>query len=339
MKSRRIGFRDVIRWMTGFQVGRPDWLILEATNHCNLQCPVCGAGNGSLSMEKGYLPKSQFASLASAADRLRPKAVCLHARGEPLLHPDLSALIEMLHKKGLHTHLATNGMLLTKQLARGLRQAGLDQLVISHPGLTPANYRACRGVAMRPGFEDGLMDALQAWQGSDGDVIIRSLVLPGLDTNGPGEVSRFLKKWLVHPAVRRVEFTGYQPWPLHVSEAWLPGIQSKPRICSLAFDRLTMLWDGTLTPCSDDITAALSLGKWPQTGFRDAFNGHKVRRIRRAHMHKSLDRHPLCRHCLLPRVSAPIVHAERREVAHRSGDGLGAWYERKGRKMWRLLQA
>ncbi len=287
-------------------------------------------------MIKGFLPRERFEDLAQAAYDLRPQAVCLHARGEPLLHPHLLELIEVLHAKGLRTHLATNGLMLAPDMAQGLLVAGLDQLVVSHPGISAENFRACRGTDLAPAYESALADALRSWEGSGRSVTIRCLTLPKLHSDGPAAMAAFLARWLVHPAVGQVEFTGYQPWPHHVYEELLPGIHSRPRICSLTFDRLTMLWDGTLTPCSDDIRGELALGTWPQMSLSDAFNCRRVRQIRRAHMHFSAQ-DTICRRCLLPRASAPLVFAVKKEIAHRSGDGLTSWLDSKGRRMWQIF--
>ena len=337
VKLERNGLAAAVRWLNGYQIGRPDWLILETTNRCNQKCPICGAGNGTYAMPKGFLPRGWFADLATAAFELRPAAVCLHARGEPLLHPHITELIGALHAKGLQTHMATNGLLLTSDLARGLRNAGLDQLVVSHPGISAENYRACRGADQPPHYETGLMKALQAWEGSGRDVIIRCLTLPAALSDGPQAMSGFLAKWLGHAAVQRVEFTAYQPWPQHVCEDLLPGIHSRPRICDMTFDRLAMLWDGTLTPCSNDIRGELAIGRWPQISLHRAFNCPEVRRVRRAHMHRSTRRNALCRRCLLPRAASPLAFASRRELSGRRDAQLEKWFRHKGRLMWRFF--
>ena len=327
-----------MRWLTGLQIGRPDLLILETTNHCNLQCPICGAGNEPHSMIKGYLPREQFEALVATAYELQPRTVCLHARGEPLLHPHLAELVGMLHKKGLHTHLATNGLLLTPSIAQELQAAGLDQLVVSHPGLSAENYRACRGTDLLPTYEAALMDALKTWEGSGQEVRIRCLMLSNLLVDGPAAITRFLTRWLVHPAVSRIEFTGYQPWPHHVYEELLQGLHTKPRICTQTFDQLTMLWDGTLTPCTNDTRGELALGTWPDMSLVSAFNCRRVRQIRQAHMHPP-PRDLVCRHCLMPRSSSPVVFASKKDIVHRSNEKLDAWMNTKARKMWQIFKA
>jgi MoaA/NifB/PqqE/SkfB family radical SAM enzyme len=57
--------------------------------------------------------------------------------GEPMLHPDLDAIIQRIRERGAIATLITNGLLLTRDRIEGLNQAGLDYLQISIDNLMP----------------------------------------------------------------------------------------------------------------------------------------------------------------------------------------------------------
>ncbi len=57
--------------------------------------------------------------------------------GEPLLHPDLDAIIGRIRRHGILAGLLTNGYLLTVERIERLNRAGLDRLQISIDNVTP----------------------------------------------------------------------------------------------------------------------------------------------------------------------------------------------------------
>ena len=57
--------------------------------------------------------------------------------GEPLLHPDLDAIVARVRAQGMIATLITNGYLLTRERIAGLNRAGLDHLQISIDNVVP----------------------------------------------------------------------------------------------------------------------------------------------------------------------------------------------------------
>jgi len=64
--------------------------------------------------------------------------------GEPLAHPEIVNMVAEAHEIGLKTEVITNGHLLDKDMAKGFIRAGLDTLVVSVDGTTPASYEDVR---------------------------------------------------------------------------------------------------------------------------------------------------------------------------------------------------
>ena len=58
-------------------------------------------------------------------------------RGEPLLHPDLDAIIRHIRHRGVIATLITNGYLLSRDRITRLNRAGLDHLQISIDNVLP----------------------------------------------------------------------------------------------------------------------------------------------------------------------------------------------------------
>lgn len=84
-------------------------IYLEITNVCNLRCSFCPG----TAREKRFLSVEEFRHLAQ---KLRPHTeyLYLHVMGEPLLHPQLDAILAIAHELGFRVCLTTNGTLLGK---------------------------------------------------------------------------------------------------------------------------------------------------------------------------------------------------------------------------------
>jgi MoaA/NifB/PqqE/SkfB family radical SAM enzyme len=70
--------------------------------------------------------------------------------GEPLMHPDIVAMVTQAKALGGSVELITNGTMLTRAMSRQLVAAGLDMLWVSLDGATPASYADVRLGAALP---------------------------------------------------------------------------------------------------------------------------------------------------------------------------------------------
>jgi MoaA/NifB/PqqE/SkfB family radical SAM enzyme len=99
---------------------------------CNLACTYC---NEFDDFSKPVPTEEMFRRI----DRLGAMgtAIITISGGEPLLHPDLDAIITRIRKNGIITGLITNGYLLVRERIERLNRAGLEYLQISIDNLRP----------------------------------------------------------------------------------------------------------------------------------------------------------------------------------------------------------
>ena len=102
------------------------------TRRCNLACTYC---NEFDDFSKPVPTEEMFARI----DRLGEfgTAIITISGGEPLLHPDLDAIISRIRKNGAIAGLITNGYLLTEDRIERLNRAGLEYLQISIDNAMP----------------------------------------------------------------------------------------------------------------------------------------------------------------------------------------------------------
>jgi MoaA/NifB/PqqE/SkfB family radical SAM enzyme len=99
---------------------------------CNLACTYC---NEFDDVSKPVPTEEMFARI----DRLGSfgTSIVTISGGEPLLHPDLDAIIARIRKNGILAGLITNGYLLVRERIERLNRAGLEYLQISIDNVMP----------------------------------------------------------------------------------------------------------------------------------------------------------------------------------------------------------
>jgi len=102
------------------------------TRRCNLSCTYC---NEFDDFSKPVPAEEMFRRI----DRLGAMgtSVITISGGEPLLHPDLDAIIARIRKNGILAGLITNGYLLVADRIERLNRAGLEYLQISIDNVQP----------------------------------------------------------------------------------------------------------------------------------------------------------------------------------------------------------
>ncbi|HSJ25108.1 MAG TPA: radical SAM protein [Longimicrobiales bacterium] len=141
----------------------PRHLEVAITAHCNLRCIGCRYGREF--MPGSQLPLPVVRQLLDDAKEVGMWDVRFYG-GEPLLHPDLPAMVRHAVDIGLGAYVTTNGMLLERRIDE-LYDAGLRTLNIGYYG-TGAHYDAY--VQRRNRF-DQLERSLAALRDGYGDEI------------------------------------------------------------------------------------------------------------------------------------------------------------------------
>jgi MoaA/NifB/PqqE/SkfB family radical SAM enzyme len=117
---------------------------LVVTDDCNLSCGYCNE----------YIPGAPpvpLATLKARIDKLDALGVMVYdiLGGEPLLHPDLFALIRYMKTKRQNiVILITNGFLLNAEKVAALNDSGLDLMQISVDSISPtvSSHKALKSV-------------------------------------------------------------------------------------------------------------------------------------------------------------------------------------------------
>jgi pyrroloquinoline quinone biosynthesis protein E len=110
-------------------VPRPYGLLAELTHRCPLHCPYCSNPLGLVPRGDELKPADWMRVLEEAA-ALGVVQVGFSG-GEPLLYPELPALVAAARREGMYTNLITSAIGLTGPLLERLKGSGLDTIQIS----------------------------------------------------------------------------------------------------------------------------------------------------------------------------------------------------------------
>jgi radical SAM protein with 4Fe4S-binding SPASM domain len=117
-------------------------VVWEMTSRCNLTCIHCHASCGESSPDELTTIEGRAVIDRIAASGIR---TFVFTGGEPLLRDDLFELIAHARSRRLKVFLATNGTLITEEVASRLRHYKVG-VVIGLDGMSPATHDAIRGI-------------------------------------------------------------------------------------------------------------------------------------------------------------------------------------------------
>ncbi len=124
----------------------PRELYLETTNRCNELCDQCPRTHLKREPDRDL----SLAEVIQITDQLPVlERIVLHGLGEPMLNPELPAIVAHLRRRGAYVLFNSNATALSARLGRALIAADLSELRVSLDGATPQTYARVRGVSER----------------------------------------------------------------------------------------------------------------------------------------------------------------------------------------------
>ncbi|MCU0610879.1 MAG: radical SAM protein [Candidatus Eisenbacteria bacterium] len=286
----------------------PRFLQFEVTSRCNMACAQCSRSTLGVPARQGHMSLTLFESLLGQFHRYQ--SVTLHGLGEPLLNPELPAMVKAVRARSAHVRVGfnTNGLRLTPDLARSLAEAGLDEIGVSLDAASSDTHRAVRG----GGFEE-IVARVRAVCASREPRPAMALALVVMEPN-IGELVQFVElgkslgvdrvslcdlsmRWRAQgadpmavrsldaarqnslEAERRAREAGLPFWYTRLDRALWPDAFIP---CFYLWDYPYITWEGRLTPCCALPYAEHSLGDLRATPFRRLWNGPAYRAMRAA---------------------------------------------------------
>ena len=123
--------------------GMPLTYSIEPTNHCNLKCPECPSGLGTLTRPLGVMEPEFFKRII---DEIYHAGfyVQLFFQGEPYINKNLPDMIEYAQKKKIYVSVSTNGQFINENNVGLFLEPAPDKIIFSIDGLDETTYQKYR---------------------------------------------------------------------------------------------------------------------------------------------------------------------------------------------------
>jgi len=162
-----IGPGDSLRYLnsegsSSSQGAQPPIVVWNCTRQCNLRCIHCYASSDWRRSPDEMSTEEGKAFIRGLADFGVP--VILFSGGEPLLRGDIFQLAGYAKEWGVRPVLSTNGTLITKDMADGIRQVGFGEVGISLDGIGERNDRFRGQKGAYDAALNGIRNCLEAGQ-------------------------------------------------------------------------------------------------------------------------------------------------------------------------------
>lgn len=303
----------------------PYTLMLEPTNVCNLACPLCPTGAGTLKRRKGSM---SFDNFKKVVDDLSGSLlqVVMWNYGEPYLNKDLGRMIDYCRSLDIHTTVSTNGFPLQRgdsALLTRIIQSAPDRLIVSIDGATPETHETYRVGSSFEKILNGLKQFLKIRndRGLRKPVVEAQFIVMGHNQHELEAYSALMREIGVDVVTfksvnlsmsdapksraeaaealeRREANRNYLPQDRDLSryDEHLRGKHVPLRGCARPWEMIVVNQDGEIAPCCYDIEASLHLGNAFQQDAKTIWNSEPYKDLRRK-LKLGRDQIPLCSVC------------------------------------------
>ncbi|MGM9928365.1 MAG: radical SAM protein [Bacillus sp. (in: firmicutes)] len=133
----------------------PRIMFWELTEGCNLKCIHCRATAQPQRSPEELSTAQAFRVIDEITDFANPLLIL--TGGEPLYRPDFFEIAQYARQKGLSVAMASNGTLITKDIAKKIKEVGIKRVAISFDGPSSEIHDQFRGLT--GSFEQALQGA------------------------------------------------------------------------------------------------------------------------------------------------------------------------------------
>lgn len=271
----------------------PREVVLELTTRRSTQPIFSPAGKGIL--DRADLSLEHAAAVLEEISKIPDIRLTLAGVGDPLLHPQVSQIVQVAQKAGVKAiSIETDLLEASAPLLQWLGASGVDVISVHMPAVSVGTYQAVMGTEGLLKVLENLKIVLACRQMTSAAM---PLVVPlfAKCRQNLAEMEAWYDQWLMALG-SAVIFSPETYVGLMPETAVADMAPDRRRSCRRIDNRLMVLCDGTIIPCEMDIMGKMSLGRVGQVRLSDAWNGG-IEPMRQAHGALELSQYPACLAC------------------------------------------
>lgn len=271
----------------------PKIIIIDATNSCNLRCPVCPV-TFAMKRKRGMMKPHVFRKIIDDFKDQREKpAIYFSFSGEPTLHKDLPDFIAYAHENGHDTYLSTNATRLTPEMSERLIRSGLGRVNLCMDGFSKEAQETYR---VNSDF-DNVKASIEEFLRIKKDLGMKSpiTVLQTLLTSYSEPQMDEMEAWAREAGFDRVRFKTFSIGSYTSADQkrefahFLPRqkeLRRHPRhtshaLCTVPLFQSVVFWNGDLGLCCIDYDQVIQLPNVEKDGFLAAYRSDEAARARK----------------------------------------------------------
>ncbi len=177
--------------------------VVEVTNHCNLNCPICFATANGCGYD--YHPDMETirGMFKTVVDYVKSPRCIQLSGGEPTVRDDLPEIVRMAKEMGIeHVEVNTNAVRIAKDIEylKALKEAGVDDFYMQFDGTKDDIYLQTRGKPLFELKEQAIANCAEVGIG----ITLVVTVSPNINLDHVGEIIKYAATKV--PTVKGVHF-------------------------------------------------------------------------------------------------------------------------------------
>lgn len=275
----------------------PFYIDVELTNACNLMCIMCS--RNIMKRKQGFMAWRIFERIVEDAARFKA-GIRFVRHGEPFLHRDVIEMSKYAKERNILIFISTNGLLLSQEMCQKIIDTRIDEIRFSMQGTDSAGYKE-----MRIGGDYGLfvnnIRLLRRERDKSGQVLPFISLSTSVMNEGEEDIEQFKEEWAGIVDSINIDITDFSyVKDLTIVKDFLAyeKIERAYKPCTEVMTKLSVNWNGDITPCCKDFDGQLIIGNIDNMSLSEAWNSNELNRLRnivgKALNHQQI---PMCSKC------------------------------------------
>jgi radical SAM protein with 4Fe4S-binding SPASM domain len=273
--------------------GMPISYSIEPTNHCNLKCPECPSGLGSLTRPLGLLNPDDFNKLIEDISSTG-FYVQLFFQGEPFINKNIYGMINYAREKNMYVSISTNGHFINEENVDTILKNAPDKIIYSIDGLDEESYQNYRVGGTFEQADTGLRALLnrKKERNQKHPFVELQFIVMKQNEHQLDEVLKYGKEVGVDKVVfKTMQVSSYEnalkflpsnkKYRRYIIDNGSFGIKGKMKNHCFALWRTSVItWDGKVVPCCFDKDAEFELGLTNGKSFKEVWHSDEYNKFR-----------------------------------------------------------
>jgi len=271
---------------------KPHRVMVENTNICNADCVFCP--HEKMKRKTGVMAMELFKKIIDECANMGIGYVTIYGFGEPLLDNKFIERVKYAKEVGLsRVTTNTNAAFLTKDKAKTIIEAGLDEIYISFDAATKETYKKIRPNLNFEEVTKNIINLIKEKKKlqSKKPLIYLSFVENGINCH---ETELYKRKW--RKLVNGISFSAVHNWTGEVNFGKVEPTALKDP-CRLLWTDMVVSFDGRIPLCCNDYENKVVLGDINRQSIGEIWGGEKLKKIRQKHQKGEFKDIAICSSC------------------------------------------